>query len=73
MTNGYVNWVVVLDLAMDLGMVNTAEKIAGEIMENMGPYPDIIYRRVAHTNSQRQQGGGRRVPQQARMHAVLSR
>jgi hypothetical protein len=45
-TNGYVNWVVVLDLAMDLGMVNTAEKIAGEIMENIGPYPDIIYRRV---------------------------
>jgi hypothetical protein len=45
-TNGYVNWVVVLDLAMDLGMVNTAEKIAGEIMENVGPYPDIIYRRV---------------------------
>ena len=45
-TKGYVNWVVVLDLAMDLGMVNTAEKIAGEIMENVGPYPDIIYRRV---------------------------
>jgi hypothetical protein len=45
-TTGYVNWVVVLDLAMDLGMVNTAEKMAGEIMENMGPYPDIIYRRV---------------------------
>jgi hypothetical protein len=45
-SNGYVNWVVVLDLAMDLGMVNTAEKIAGEIMENMGPYPDVIYRRA---------------------------
>jgi hypothetical protein len=44
--SGYVNWVVVLDLAMDLGMVNTAEKVAGEIMENMGPYPDIIYRRA---------------------------
>jgi hypothetical protein len=43
---GYVNWVVVLDLAMDLGMVNTAEKTAGEIMENMGPYPDIIYCRA---------------------------
>jgi hypothetical protein len=42
----YVNWIVILDLAMDLGMVNTAEKIAGEIMENMGPYPDIIYRRA---------------------------
>lgn len=45
-THGYVNWVVVLDLAMELGMVNTAEKIAGEIMENMGPYPDILYRRA---------------------------
>ncbi len=44
--NGYVNWVVMLDLAMDLGMVNTAEKIAGELMEKMGPYPDIIYRRA---------------------------
>lgn len=42
----YVNWFVVLDLAMDLGMVNTAEKIAAELMENMGPYPDIIYRRA---------------------------
>jgi hypothetical protein len=45
-TNGYVNWVVVLDLAMDLGMVNTAEKIAGETMEKVGPYPEIIYRRA---------------------------
>jgi hypothetical protein len=44
--NGYINWVVVLDLAMDLGMVNLAEKIAGEIMENMGPYPEILYRRA---------------------------
>jgi hypothetical protein len=43
---GYVNWVVVLDLAMDLGMLNTAEKIAGELMEKMGPYPDILYRRA---------------------------
>src|SRR5208337_2601396 len=46
LTGGYVNWVVVLELAMDLGMVNTAEKITGEIMENMGPYPGIIYRRA---------------------------
>ena len=45
-TNGYVNWVVVLELAMELGMVNVAEKVAGEIMENVGPYPDIMYRRV---------------------------
>jgi|GEM_PF-1538178 len=45
-TNGFVKLFVVLDLAMDLGMVNTAEKIAGEIMEKMGPYPEIIYRRA---------------------------
>ena len=44
--SGFVNSVVVLELAMDLGLVNTAEKIAGEIMEKMGPYPDIIYRRA---------------------------
>jgi hypothetical protein len=42
----YVNWIMVLDIVMDLGMVNTAEKIAGELMENMGPYPEIIYRRA---------------------------
>jgi hypothetical protein len=55
-TNGYVNWFVVLDLAMDLGMVNTAEKIAGEIMENVGPLPEILYRRaliqIAKDNSE---------------------
>jgi hypothetical protein len=45
-SSGYVNWVVVLALTMDLGMVTTAEKIAGEVMENMGPYPDIMYRRA---------------------------
>ncbi len=44
--HSYVNWIVVLDLTMELGMVNTAEKIAGEIMENMGPFPDIIHRRA---------------------------
>jgi len=43
---GYVNWAVVLDVAMDLGMLNTAERIAGELMENMGPYPDVMYRRA---------------------------
>lgn len=42
----YVNWTVVLDLAMDLGMVNMAEKITGELMENLGPYPEILYRRA---------------------------
>jgi hypothetical protein len=45
-THGVVNWVVVLELVMDLGMINSAEKIAGEIMETMGPYPDIVYRRA---------------------------
>jgi len=45
-TNGYVNWIAVMELAMDIGMVNTAEKIAGEIMENVGPYPDVMYRRA---------------------------
>jgi hypothetical protein len=46
LTTGIVNWVVVLELVMDLGMVNSAEKIAGEIMETMGPHPDIVYRRA---------------------------
>jgi hypothetical protein len=46
LTGGFVNWITVLELTMDLGMVNTAEKIAGELMENMGPFPDIIYRRA---------------------------
>lgn len=46
LTGGFVNWIAVLELTMDLGMVNTAEKIAGELMENMGPFPDIIYRRA---------------------------
>lgn len=45
-TSGHLNSIVVLDLAMDLGLLNTAEKIAGDIMEKMGPYPDIIYRRA---------------------------
>jgi hypothetical protein len=44
--SSYVNWFVVLDLAMDLGMVNMAEKITGELMENLGPYPEILYRRA---------------------------
>ena len=45
-SKGFANWVAVLELAMELGMVNTAEKIAGELMENMGPYPAIMYRRA---------------------------
>ena len=44
--HSYANWLMILDLTMDLGMVNTAEKIAGEMMENMGPYPEILYRRA---------------------------
>lgn len=43
--SSYVNWIVILDLAMDLGQVNAAEKITGELMENLGPYPEILYRR----------------------------
>jgi hypothetical protein len=38
-------WAAGLDLYMDLGAVNMAEKIAGESMENMGPHPSILYRR----------------------------
>jgi len=41
----YLNWVLALEQAMYLGMINTAEKIAGEIMEIVGPYPEIMYRR----------------------------
>jgi len=43
---GFVNWVSALDLFMDLGMLNQAEKTAGEAMENMGPYPYLMYRRA---------------------------
>ncbi|HMA64071.1 MAG: DUF6057 family protein [Fibrobacterota bacterium] len=46
MKSGLANWIVVMNLAMDLGLVNTAEKIAGELMEKMGPYPDILYKRA---------------------------
>ncbi len=43
---GFINWASALDVFMDLGMVNYAEKVAGETMENMGPYPFIVYRRA---------------------------
>jgi hypothetical protein len=43
---GYPNWFAALDLFMDLGALNYAEKIAGETMENMGPYPFLMYRRA---------------------------
>jgi hypothetical protein len=43
---GFVNWASALDVFMDLGMLSHAEKIAGETMENMGPYPFLMYRRA---------------------------
>jgi len=43
---GYPNWFAALDLFMDLGALNYAEKIAGEAMENMGPYPFLMHRRA---------------------------
>lgn len=46
LSNGVVNWFAALELSMDLGMINSAEKIAGELMETMGPYPEIVYRRA---------------------------
>ncbi len=46
LSDGVVNWIAALELSMDLGMVNSAEKIAGELMETIGPYPEIVYRRA---------------------------
>jgi hypothetical protein len=46
LTYGYVKWAASLDLFMDIGLVNFAEKVAGELMECMGPYPFVIYRRA---------------------------
>lgn len=46
LSSGVVNWIAALELSMDLGMINSAEKIAGELMETMGPYPEIVYRRA---------------------------
>lgn len=43
---GFVNWVSALDLFMDLGLLSYAEKTAGEAIENMGPYPFLMYRRA---------------------------
>jgi hypothetical protein len=39
-------WTVALDMAVDLGAANLAEKIAGEAMENMGPLPPLMYKRA---------------------------
>ncbi|MBN2037697.1 MAG: hypothetical protein JW768_13230 [Chitinispirillaceae bacterium] len=53
---GFPQWAAAIDLFMDLGMVNYAEKTIGELMECMGPYPFLMYRRsllhVAKNNSE---------------------
>lgn len=43
---GFANWIVVMNLAMELNLLNTAEKLAGELMEKMGPYPEILLKRA---------------------------
>lgn len=43
---GFPLWAAAADLFMDLGLVNYAEKVIGELMECMGPYPFLIYRRA---------------------------
>ena len=44
LTYGHAQWAASLDLFLDLGLVNLAEKVAGELIECMGPYPSFIYR-----------------------------
>jgi hypothetical protein len=39
-------WTAGLDVAMDLGALGYAEKLAGEAMENMGPQPYLVYSRA---------------------------
>ena len=46
LVSGFANWAAALDLYMDLGAANIAEKVAGETMENMGPYPFLLERRA---------------------------
>jgi hypothetical protein len=46
LTIGYAKWAAGLDLYMDLGAANYAEKVAGEMMGNMGPYPFLLERRA---------------------------
>ena len=43
---GFPQWASAADLFMELGLVNYAEKTLGELMECMGPYPFLIYRRA---------------------------
>ncbi len=45
-TVGFANWIAALELQLDLGAANMAERIAGELMENMGPYPFLLERRT---------------------------
>jgi hypothetical protein len=42
---GFPLWAAAIDLFMELGLVNYAEKTIGELMECMGPYPFLLYRR----------------------------
>jgi hypothetical protein len=44
LTYGHAQWAASLDLFLDLGLVNLAEKVAGELIESMGPYPSFICR-----------------------------
>jgi len=43
---GFPNWIAALDLYTELGLVNCAEKAAGETVECMGPYDFLLYRRA---------------------------
>ncbi len=45
-TGGFANWIAALELQMDLGGASMAERISGELMENMGPYPFLLERRA---------------------------
>ena len=44
--HGFANWIAALDLYAALGLVNCAEKVAGEAMECIGPYDFLLYRRA---------------------------
>jgi hypothetical protein len=56
LTYGHAKWASSLDLFMDLGFFNLAEKVVGELVECMGPYPPFIYRsaliQIAKGNTQ---------------------
>jgi hypothetical protein len=44
LTYGHAKWASSLDMFMELGLMNLAEKVAGELVECMGPYPWLIHR-----------------------------